>query len=187
MPAMGMYDSLYFIGKAAEMVKCAAGHPQTGELQTKDFDCELTIYYVHVTDAGHMLFLGRATAQRTESFVDGEGLLQQTVRSTYSRFPTNASLAAYGTCLECDPIVYERGEGAMFGGRVGEERVWCEWELRFEKGLLVAVEPRRVESREEVRARVMKLEPVVVVLPDDDRVARRHIEKTRQQRGSSPF
>jgi hypothetical protein len=144
---MGMYDSVFFRGAAAEMVKCAAGHPQTGEFQTKDLECTCAIYYVHATDGGQGLVLFEGTAQTTESFVDKYARLQETVRSTYAPRLVNASVEVYTSCETCDPVVFER-EAAHWGGRV-------------------------------VRARVQK-NGIVTVLPDDDRVAKRHLEVARK-------
>jgi hypothetical protein len=177
---MGMFDSVWFLGKAAERVTCAAGHPLVGELQTKDLDGGMDRYFVHATDAGLQLFTGKAHRKTIERVIERGAFLRETVVSDYLPSLLSVTIDAYGSCGECDPVVYEREVGSVYGDAVGEARARCEYELTFVKGLLTAVEPVRVESRDQVRERLQKTQ-VVTVLPDDDRIAKRHLELLRKE------
>jgi hypothetical protein len=171
---MGMFDRLHLLGDDASKVRCAAGHPADGELATKTFDCLLDDYYVFEG----RLYRCRRTEDRPDDLaprVDGDKLVLLR-RETAPRVQFTGVASVHTHCAACDPVVFERESPE----RVDHRRVWCEWDLTFDDGKLARVEPVRLETREEVRQHLLR--DGVGVLPDDDRIARRHIKLVREGR-----
>jgi hypothetical protein len=168
-----MYDSIHLVGAMAELVVCAHGHSQRGELQTKDLECEMIELYVH----DGRLFAGarrHEDERETREFGMAADTLVMTSRRHLAPRAHHGAVVAYTHCEECDPIVYERDTD--FCGRVDTVHPWVEWELVFDGGALVRVTRIAAETRDELRAKT------VGALPDDDRVARRAIQQHRDER-----
>jgi hypothetical protein len=176
---MGMSDTLRLFGADAARARCAAGHPADGELQTKAFDCELDHYYVFEGQ----LYACRRANEPEEALVpsmEGENLVLSR-RVTLSTVHVTIDAAAYTHCERCDPVVFEREAFE----RVDHRHVWCEWNLFFERGRLTRVDPARLETRESLRQQM--LHDGVGVLPDDDRIAKKHLRQLREGRRPSPW
>ncbi|HLG14190.1 MAG TPA: hypothetical protein VJH03_06640 [Blastocatellia bacterium] len=170
---MGMFDTMIMLGKSADQVRCAHGHPQA-DLQTKSLECSLDDYYVHE----RVLYRRTRDAQRIPRVRQSEDdKLTLRFESEALRVGYNGAIVAYTHCEECDPIVYE--EWGSFRGGVGDRRIWVEYEFEFRDGRLVKATPLSVRTREETREQMLR--DGVAVLPDDDRVASRHIELYREK------
>ena len=171
---MGMFDNLIMLGKSAEFVVCAQGHPQEA-LQTKSLECLLDDYYVYE----RILYRTEPTANdrlpRPRQIEEGKLTLR--FESEALRVAHTGGVVAYTHCETCDPIVYE--SEASFSGRVSDRRVWVEYELEFRDGRLIKVTALSAKTREETREQMLR--DGVAVLPDDDRVARRHLEMYRKK------
>jgi hypothetical protein len=173
---MGMTDTLRLFGADAARVRCAAGHSAEGSLATKAFDCSQDDYYVFEAQ----LYVCRRTTEDYEPMPTVEdGTLVLSRRMAASKLTTTAEVAAYTHCELCDPVVFEREDL----DRVDHRHVWCEWNLIFEHGRLVRVETVRLETRESLREHMLR--DGVGVLPDDDRVAKKHIKQLREGRRRS--
>ncbi|MCL2450192.1 MAG: hypothetical protein FWD17_14690 [Polyangiaceae bacterium] len=170
---MGMFDSIFLFGADAARARCAAGHAVGGELQTKDFDCVMAHYYVF---EGRLYRSGRydEREERVPSLEGGNLVL--TRREMLTAVDITVEAAAYTHCKECDPVMYE----SVHSECVDHRYVWCEWNLIFERGRLTRVEPVRVETRESLRERMLR--DGVGVLPDDDRLAKKHLRQLREGR-----
>lgn len=183
---MGMYDHIYFVGASAARVCCAAGHTQTGALQTKDFDCELADYYVARDNGPHApvgdrLFVGEVAAtDPVVSIVRGQLVMVRTTR--YDPSPMSAEVEAYTDCRVCDPVCYEQETGWSVD-RLGHRYPSCSWTLTFLDGVLTHAyaAPGKLETRDDVRKQLGAMG--LVIVPDDDRVAARHIALLRAGRG----
>jgi hypothetical protein len=158
---MGISDTLRLIGSDTARVRCAAGHPASGELATKDFDCGLDHCYV---------FEGQLYRhERTDEpepltpQIDGDTLLL--ARSEVAKkVDFTGTVDCHTHCEACDPVVFEREDT----DRVDHRHVWCEWNVVFDHGRLTRVEPVRLETREQLRTQMAR--DGVGVLPDDDRI-----------------
>lgn len=166
---MGMFDSIYKV-LSGKRISCAAGHDQIDvEMQTKDLECNFLSYYI----CNNKLYRSNNNPQTSFDLKD---TLQIVHRTSTEPCSLTKSITVYGGCKICDPIIFERG-GNLWG-RVGERWVWCEWELFFEEGMLLKVEPVTLETRDQLRAKMLK-GGCENILPDDDRVARKHLELLR--------
>lgn len=174
---MGMFDNLILLGKSAELVVCGHGHSQE-HLQSKSLDCLLDDYYVYE----RVLYRNkRASDERLPRARQmEEGKLTLRFESEARCLAHTGEVVAYTHCEACDPIVYE--SETSFSGRVSDRRVWVEYELEFRDGRLVRATALSAKTREETREQMAR--DGVGVLPDDDRVARRHIEMQRKNRDS---
>ena len=168
---MGMFDTFHVTG---DKLKCAAGHSFDGiDLQTKSLECNLDCY---------ILFDGRLYIQkRGNSYketltpvVEGE-LLVRMFRCEADPTIITDAVTVYGSCTECDPVCFESKHS--FGDNISHRYPWCEWNLVFVKGKLIEIEPVQLETREIIRKGDMDK-----YLPDDDRVAKRHIELLRKEK-----
>jgi hypothetical protein len=178
---MGTYDSFYFVGSASELVTCAAGHPQAGELQSKDLDCSMSSF--HVFDG--QLFEGfsglsmRNNGRESVNHAVENGELVITRTSRYiPAIRIDGGIEMHTVCYQCEPVISESGRS--FDGGVSESQPWCQWVAIFNKGKLVEVRKDRCESREDVKAKLGKIG--CAPLPDDDRLARRALEQWRRAR-----
>ena len=170
---MGMFDTLIMLGKSADVVPCAHGHPQV-DLQTKSMECALGEYYVY----DRVLYRKTRSAQhvpKARQLEDDKLTLR--FESEALRVVHTGVVVGYTHCEECDPIVYENW--TSFSGGVGDRRMWVEYELEFRDGRLMKVTALSVKTREETREQM--LSDGVAVLADDDRVASRHIEMYRKK------
>jgi hypothetical protein len=170
---MGMFDDVTMLGGQAARTPCAQGHPQR-RFQTKDFD-PLMDHYI--------FFEGRLYRESSDSRC-GEPLIPPTMRDgdlvlTRESHATPVSFSGkvvvYTHCEECDPVYCEVSD--HWNGGIVERPVWIEYELELKDGLLVGIVPIVLTSREELRTKLIgEGQPV---LPDDDRVVRRHRELSR--------
>ena len=174
---MGMFDNVILLGKSAELVVCAHEHPQEA-LQTKSLECLLDDYYVYE----RILYRNKRAANdrlpRTRQMEEGKLALR--FESEALRVAHTGEVAVYTHCEVCDPIAFECE--VSFSGRVSDRRVWVEYELEFRDGRLVKATALSAKTREETREQMLR--DGVGVLPDDDRVARRHIEMCRKNKDS---
>jgi hypothetical protein len=170
---MGMFDRIHLLGADAERVVCDAGHLARGELQTKSFESTMADYYVFESH----LYLSKRNAEHDERTPSREGdALLLTRRESAARVDFSGQVEAYTHCEECDPVCFE---GAHWD-RVDHRYVWCEWNLIFDRGKLERVEPVRVETRESLRKQMLR--DGVGVLPDDDRIVKKHMDQLREGR-----
>ena len=174
---MGMFDNLILLGKSAELVVCAHGHPQEG-LQTKSLECLLDDYYVYERVLYRKERAANDRLPRPRQMEEGKLILR--FESEALRVAHTGVVVAYTHCEACDPIVYE--SETSFSGRVSDRRLWVEYELEFRDGRLVKATALSAKTREETREQMLR--KGVAVLPDDDRVARRHIEMGRKKTDS---
>ncbi len=173
---MGMFDTMIMLGKSADLVSCAHGHPQD-DLQTKSLECLLDDYYVYE----RMLYRKTKDAQRLPKVRQLEDdKLSLRFESEALRVAHTGEVVAYTHCEECDPIVYENW--SSFHGGVGDRRIWVEYALEFHDGRLVKATPLSVKTREETREQMLR--DGVAVLADDDRVACRQIAMFRKKASS---
>ena len=177
--AMGMFDNLILLGKSAELVVCAHGHPQ-GALQTKSLECLLDDYYVFERILYRNERGNSDRVPRPRQMDEGKLILR--FESEALRVAHTGIVVAYTHCEACDPIVYE--SQSSLSGRVSDRTVWVECELEFRDGRLVRATALSAKTREETQEQMLR--DGVAVLPDDDRVARRHIEMHRKKTDSSP-
>lgn len=179
---MGMYDSIYVVDdKTAATFTCVAGHPQKGvELQTKSLDCEMGTYYLFDSMFYEVERDGRSDDPRhfkNEYVATGDDL---TIHSTTTAIglARTVTLICYSSCYTCDPVVFD-DEGGIFG-RIQDRSPRVEFEVEIKDGRLVQViRTPMSESREDVRTKLLK--QGVEALPDDDRVAKKHLQLLRQQ------
>lgn len=170
---MGMFDTMIMLGKSADMVSCAHGHPQS-DLQTKSLECLLDDYYIYE----RVLYRKAKSSERIPRVRQLEdNKLTLRFESEAARVAYTGEVVAYTHCELCDPIVYE--EWSSFHGGVGDRRIWVEYELEFHDGRLVKATPLSVKTREETREQMLR--DGVAVLPDEDRVASRHIAMYRKK------
>jgi hypothetical protein len=172
-----MFDSIYVIDEqTAAKFLCAAGHPQRNvELQTKSLECNMDSYYVH---EGQLYEYVRREGARAKSvYAVTDAGLTVTETRTFKRYGINRVIVCYSQCYTCDPVVFESEHS--FGGRVSERSPRVEFTVSFKDGLLVDVQQHHCETRDEIRAKLLK--EGVEVLPDDDRIAKKHIELMRKE------
>ena len=174
---MGLFDSVYILDNFALKVTCGEGHPQNGELQTKDLDCGMCAYYI----SGSMIFgpeeevIDKRPIYRFE-----DNALVITSRPRYLRPTIEATeIIVYGNCTDCDPVVY-CGSANSFRGNVDTREPWFEYRLSINDGRVVDVRKIVAETREDLRKKM--LESGLDVLPDSDRVAAKTIEQARNRR-----
>lgn len=176
---MGMYDDFQFLGDDANLVRCAAGHPQTST-QTKDLDCMMTHYMVNDK---HLYEADRSEPKQITE-VRAEGL-SVTKSWVYPFVTLTREVTVYTHCEECSPVVYESSQAGLWRDGVMTVQPWCEWVLVFREGILTEVRPERVETRDDIRKKLA--EAGSSALPDDDRVARRTIERWRDKKEVLPL
>ena len=171
---MGMFDNLVLLGESANLVRCAHGHVQE-DLQTKSLERLLDVYYVYERVLYRTMRTAEERIVKPREMEDGRLKL----RSERDAFPfaQTGEVVVYTHCKDCDPVVYE--SASSFGGRVSDSRVWVEYELDFREGRLVKTAALSAKTREETREQMLR--DGVAVLPDDDRVARRHLEMLRKE------
>lgn len=172
---MGMYDRFYTFD-ARVPLPCAAGHPQLrNQFQTKDFDEPgLDGYYLY--EGRLFRVAGRSKDTGDEKLLpDGEAVVLVTSRRA-EFFPFTGVLNVYTYCYECAPVLFESGSAReIWGDIVQERKPRIVYSLTFRNGRLEAVKPVELQSREDVR-RELREALGERVLPDDDRLARRHFE-----------
>ena len=180
MARMGMFDSFYVLDDTSQFL-CAGGHHQKGvELQSKSLGCLMDIYYVR---EGMLYVLRREdddNAQDIEYNIVDAGLLIVR-REVAKRHGLNQTVTMYTSCMTCDPVVFEHAGSGHWDGKVGERSPRVELDVTFTDGRVTKVVPNGCETREEVRKEL--LASGVLALPDDDRIAKRHIELLRERTG----
>ena len=67
--------------------------------------------------------------------------------------------------------------------RIQEQRVWCEWRLIFDNGVLAEVQPVRTQSSEDLRRELRA--GGALVLDEEDIVAKAHRAMRERQRRAS--
>ncbi|MCL2450193.1 MAG: hypothetical protein FWD17_14695 [Polyangiaceae bacterium] len=167
-------SALRLFGADAARALCAAGHPAERWLKTKAFDRKHDRYYV---------FEGQLYVRANE---EGEGLVPSmeggdlvlSRRVTTSPVDITIKATVSADCVACDPVVFER-EG-FFYESVAHTYVSCKWNLFFERGRLTRVEAVTLETRESLRRKM--LGDAEGVLPDDGRIAKRHVQLLREGR-----
>lgn len=170
---MGMFDTVIMLGKSADLILCAHGHPQN-DLQTKSLECSLDEYYVYE----RFLYRKARSAQRIpRARLLEDDKLTLRFENEALRVAHTGEVVAYTHCEQCDPIVYE--DWGSYRGGVGDRRIWVEYEFEFRDGRLVKATPLSIKTREETREQMLR--DGVAVLADDDRVAHRHLEMYREK------
>jgi len=179
---MGCFDTFVFY---SDPPKCAHGH-ELKSLQTKDLGSLLRMYYVFQGQvfeqdlkAGWGCQAFPATSTFTPS-LSGNMLVVRTTESFRAAELRQREISIYTHCDQCDPVVTEN-EAASWSGGVSETQPWCEFLLTVEGNKIKEICPYRVESREDVKKKLK--ETGTVVLPDDDRVAKRVIRDHREKYG----
>lgn len=167
---MGLFDD---VTVDDSRVVCAAGH-RLHDLQTKDLECSMLQYRVH-QDRLYLTCNHKSTTQTYEA--DGETLIVTTV-SRISATNVTATALVYDHCGACSPILTVQDRAGFGWDMVDEHHPWCEYQMTFEKGRLVAVVPITIESRDSLRAKLV--EQGRTVLADDNPIAVRHLEIRRK-------
>ena len=179
---MGTFDEFHFVGSDANLVTCAAGHPQFGGLQTKDLDCTMSHFYVFE----RLLYespspLSGGETRRSVGHLVENGELVEVVRTRYIPAPRiDGGVTLYTTCMECEPVFFE-SEHAFRD--ISRAQPWCQWIAVFHRGKLVEVQKDRCETRDDVKAKMGRIGSAP--LPEGDRVARRELELWRKERSHS--
>jgi hypothetical protein len=168
-----MSDNMRFFGADAQKVCCAAGHPAVNSLATKTFDCNMDDYYVF---EGRLYVCKRDVGTEDPLPTIDNDELALTYRKRAAKVDFTGEADVYTHCETCDPVIFEREDL----DRTDHRHVWFEWRLLFEHGRLVRVEPIRLETRESLRRQMLR--DGAGVLPDDDRIARKHIKQLREGR-----
>jgi len=171
---MGTFDTIILAG-AEDAVPCAHGH-EIRELQTKDLGEGMATYYVW----DGLLFRERRSAEGSWGTtlsavryrIENERLI--VLRETQAEPAPAGEIAVYATCESCLPVLVESPNS--YWGLVKEEHPWVQYILRFEGTRLMEKRPDRVESRDDVRRKHPE------AIPDDDRVAVRHLERRSKGR-----
>ena len=173
---MGMFDSIYVIDdQTAAKFLCAAGHPQNNvELQTKSLECNMDDYFVY---EGQLYVNSRREREAKSEYAVTDAGLSITRTALAKRYGINRTLVCYSQCHTCDPVVFESEHS--FAGRVSERSPRVEFEVSFVDGRLAEVRPHNCETRDEIRSKLLK--EGVEVLPDDDRIAKKHLELLRKE------
>lgn len=186
---MGTYDSFFVRDDlSAERLRCAEGHLlKDREFQSKSLHCNLDHYYV--VDAMLYRLRGNGTwkdpaPKKSFAIVDWHrdtpyGRLAITTRETAEFEPLTREVDLYTSCHECDPVCFEIGDSALnFNGRLNHREPRVQYFVNFEAGRLVQAHPVGCETRQMVRERLLK--EGLHVLPDDDRVVKRHVAVLRE-------
>jgi len=173
---MGMYDSVYFVGDAAKLVKCAAGHPQGGELQTKDLDCSLSKYYVFQIGEGVSRIFYEASQATSEWARKDDNLIRTEVYvlPPAPKLPTDIEVYTY--CTQCDPVFFETT--SSWRGDIDHRSPSCHWIMCInDAGFVNSIAIIKEETREAIKEDLKK--SGVSVLPDDDRVVKKSLAQFR--------
>lgn len=178
---MGMFDTVKFT-EMEEAPMCFSGHVLK-DFQTKDLDQGMDVYYIR----GRKLYLLDKDFDKPRNlkysdpdpasvFSDrSELFIVETRIAKPSRF--SGTMNVYTSCNECDPVCWESQGSSVWGDRINEAFPWNEFELRFEDGIFIYMEPIKVESRDDVRLGLSGR-----ALPDDDRIVSRHLSRRRQSK-----
>jgi hypothetical protein len=172
---MGMYDTIRFFELPAPA--CPAGH-ELRELQTKDLENTLAQYLVH----RGRLYRELASDDSETAEADTNDRVVVIRRRQAEPVALTSEAVAYTSCVECRPVLFLR-EGTLrgrWGDYVQGRSPWCEWRLVFAGGYLERVVPERVETRDDVRRKL--LAEGLEVLNDDDRLARLHFRELEAER-----
>ncbi len=172
---MGMFDSIYVYGADRERLPCAVGHLLDSEWQTKDLDESMNTYLIH----NNILWIKERS--HVEGVIDGEF---EVIKIPLRLTDLTDTLRIYTSCEVCDPVVFDR-QTAGWGGRVDERKPWIEYIVQFNRGIVVDIQPVKLETREIIKDRLRK--EGLLVLDDDDRIAKKTIEdhhKRRTQHGT---
>ena len=170
---MGMFDTIRFFG--APSLTCPAGH-DVDELQTKDLECVMATYVVRDGRLFHVRHDDTETIEETPA-----GQVVVVSRRVAEAMSLTSAVDAYSHCDTCRPVLYLDGLRSAWGDSVSERFPWCEWRLVFSSGRLEQVEAERVETRDDVRRKL--LAEGLEVLDDDERLARKHFQR-REEKGS---
>ena len=172
-----MFDHVTMLGADAARVPCGQGHAQAG-FQTKDFDPGMDEYFVF--EGRLYKKLRREERSLMPSLERGRLVLLRQSHAEPVQF--TGGVVVYNHCDACEPV-YCEGHGDWNGG-IDERGIWLEYELAFTEGRLTKVTPLKVTSRDGLRLQLVKEgQPV---LPDDDRVVRRHRELRRRTDEGDP-
>jgi len=182
---MGSFDTIRFIDVTSEdmllVPACAAGH-HMADVQTKDFDPDENTQYVVWHGVLYKIVAQRDPVNEAPTLVDNDLIIKSTSTTRYKRLHDTVSVRAYTHCDQCLPVLFETNGYNWRGDVVTELEPWCEWELKFEKGHLLELEPIRVESRADVAKKNHTIERAHI--PDTDRIAVRHFERTAEHRAN---
>ncbi len=175
---MGMFDSFYFIGDSAKLVRCAGDHMMTGELQTKDLDCTMAHYCVY-EGILFKAFNGLSNDDLPISYAyerEGDHLVVIT-RENRALDPLTGDVSMYAHCSQCEPVFYESSVGGLLGS-VAHRFPWCQWVVRFDQGRMIWVDAYRCESQKDVVDQLEK--SGLTVIPNTDCIVRKELEKWRR-------
>jgi len=178
---MGMYDSFFALdNESAAFLRCAEGHPlKNREFQSKSLHCNLDNYYV----IDKTLYRLHEDSESQKQFtVEGRtGLLITTTRSIAEFESLNQEVDLYTSCYECDPVCFEIGDSSVvnFDGRLNHREPIVHYLAKFDDGQLVQANPLICETRQAIRERLTK--EGLHVLPDEDRIVKRHFALLRER------
>jgi hypothetical protein len=169
---MGLFDTIIFAG-AGDSPRCADGH-QVRHFQTKQMGNGMITYLVwegklykpELDDVGSW----PGPKELARHVPEGDHLV---ITHELRAHPIRGRVVdAYGTCEACPPVLVEASSGSW----IMELSPWLEYELCFEGDRLFEWRSRVVQSRDDLRRK----QPDVI--PDDDRVARRFLERWEVRR-----
>lgn len=162
---MGSFDRIVFHGKSAERLCCAEGHSQVRlEFQTKDLDCGFHGY--HVMDDRLFQLLGH---ESLEFGITADGRFERVSTCYGDQSKLTDCAVVYRSCKQCIPVV-----AASSWGTQGHEP-WIEYRCLFREGTLVDVTVEKLESRDDVRRKL--IENGTHVFDDDDYMAKQFFEE----------
>lgn len=166
---MGMFDDVRFVDGTGP--KCAYGHV-CADLQSKDWECDMTTYFVH--DA----LLYKRGRGATETYSRDGDLLTAMTFVKHSRVAEHGTYEVHTFCRACEPIYIAKQHG--WGGNVDEVQPLLSWNLIFTDGVLAKIEPVETPTREEYRRECAQ--DGYALLKDDDVVVLAHKkQKTRER------
>lgn len=164
-----MFDEFHF----HEPLRCASGH-EVPYVQTKDLANNMEHYHVF---NGQVFVVARNDKLADVSLRIENGVL---VRTQVEYLPPaklqDGRIHVYTMCRECEPV-YVEDSSSFLRDKLAEHHPWCSWELTVVDDRITAIDNSRVESREDVRQKLIK--QGTVVLPDDDRAVQRALARWR--------
>lgn len=175
-----MFDTIYLLHEEDySRVLCADGHPMTDNLQTKDLDNVMAAYYVF---RGQVYFQPkgeRSSSNDVKKFEVVENkLVSRNIESYEKHSLSEKNICAYAYCNECLPVISEPNSSIMWRS-INETYPLCEWSFSFENGILVDVKPLKLQTRDDIRNELALRG--VLALPDNDRIAKKHLELLQQE------
>jgi hypothetical protein len=186
---MGTFDTVHFLDN---LLLCGEGHPLDRELQTKDLGCEMASYFV----LGSRFYTSPVGPQRLSDWTiltpqdwqDGSTPptpLTAAFSTVVQPCRFTGTIRVYSDCDQCWPIVYYHDTPRpSYADMYHSRQPWVEWELTIEDGLIVSSNADGVETRDQVKEKLVS--EGWRTLSDDDPMAIRHLKTELLQTWHKP-